>query len=140
MNQMGMNQMAMMMQQGMGNNNQNQNQNQGSSSNNTDNSSSANKNQSKKTDDNQGGMSIIFRASGAGGGQNGPPLTIQCVAEEKVSELIQRYRTKANDHDKSKKFIYNAKALNQDLSVAEAGLTNNANVFVVTTKGVKGAN
>ena len=137
MNQMAMNQMAAaMMMQNMANNNQNQSQS--ATSNNADNTNAANQTQSQKKDDNQGGMSIIFRASG-GGGQNGPPLTIQCLAEEKVSDLINRYRTKANDHDKSKKFIFNAKALNVDLSVSEAGLTNNANVFVVTTKGVKGA-
>ena len=139
MNQMGMNpnmmNMAAMM---MGNMQQmnNNNQTQAASSNNAGNSNTS---QTQKKDDSQGGMSIIFRVSGAGGGQNGPPLTIQCLAEEKVSDLIQRYRTKANDHDTSKKFIFNAKALNTDLSVAEAGLTNNANVFVVTTKGVKGA-
>ena len=135
MNQMMMNPMAMMqmMQQ---NNNPGQDQTQ--TANNEDNSNSSNNAQSQKNEQ-PTGMSIIFRASGATGGQAGPPLTIQCLPDEKVSELIKRYRTKANDHDMSKKFIYNAKALNETLSAAEAGLTNNSNVFVVTTKGVKGA-
>ena len=35
--------------------------------------------------------------------------------------------------------IYGKQKLNQNLNVAEAGLANNVNVFVVTTKGVKGA-
>ena len=128
-----MNQMAMMMQnQGMGNNNQTKNQ----TSNDTDSSNTANQPQSQE---NPTGMSIIFRASGAGGEQNRPPITIQCLGDEKVSDIIKKYRIKADDKDESKKFIFNAKALNVTLTVAEAGLTNNANVFVVTTKGVKGA-
>ena len=53
--------------------------------------------------------------------------------------LCQRYRTKSSDTDTSKKFIFNAKQLNPALSVAEAGLTDNANIFVVTTRGVEGA-
>ena len=131
-----MNQMAMMMQnQGMGNNNQAQNQ----TSNGTDSSNTANQPQSQKKEENPTGMSIIFRASGAGGEQNRPPITIQCLGDEKVADIIKKYRIKADDKDESKKFIFNAKALNVTLTVAEAGLTNNANIFVVTTKGVKGA-
>ncbi len=38
-----------------------------------------------------------------------------------------------------KKFIFNAKALNPSLTVAEAGLNEGANIFVVNTAGVKGA-
>ena len=84
-----------------------------------------------------GGKCVIFRKSGEG--QQGPPIMIQCLDSDKISELIQRYRTKANDTDDSKKFIFNAKQLNPQLSVGEAGITDNANIFVVTTRGVKGA-
>ena len=66
-------------------------------------------------------------------------IIIQYLPDEKVSELIKRYRTKTGDDDTTKKFIFNAKALNESLSVAEAGLANNLNVFVVRTKGIKGA-
>ena len=64
---------------------------------------------------------------------------IQCTDNDSVGEVIRRYRIKAGDQDTSKKFIFNAKQLNESLSVAEAGLSNNANIFVVTTRGVKGA-
>ena len=40
---------------------------------------------------------------------------------------------------KQKKFIFNAKNLNPSLSLAEAGIAHNSNIFVVTTKGVHGA-
>ena len=84
-----------------------------------------------------GGKCVIFRKSGEG--QQGPPIMIQCMDGDKISEVIQRYRTKANDTDDSKKFIFNAKQLNTTLTVGEAGITDNANIFVVTTRGVKGA-
>ena len=61
------------------------------------------------------------------------------MPDEKVKEVIQRYRIKSGDNDQTKKFIFNAKNLNQELSVGEAGITNNGNIFVVTTQGVKGA-
>ena len=84
------------------------------------------------------GFSVIFRASGATG-QAGAPIMIQCTPNDKVSDIIEKYRNKANDRDDTKKFIFNAKNLNASLSVAEAGITNNANIFVVATKGIKGA-
>ncbi len=86
----------------------------------------------------QGGINVVFRASGQGG-QGKPPLMIQCQLNERVSDLIQRYRTKSGDRDPSKKFIFNAKNLNQSLTIEQAGITNNGNIFVVTTQGIKGA-
>ena len=84
------------------------------------------------------GVNIVFRVSGPEG-QGRPPLSIQCMPNEKISDVIQKYRTKSGDQDQTKKFIFNAKNLNPQLSVGEAGITDNANVFVVTTQGVKGA-
>ena len=88
------------------------------------------------------GICVIFRAGGGPGGQGGQqgaPIMIQCMPDDKVASVINKYRIKTNDTDNTKKFIFNAKNLNASLSVAEAGLTNNANIFVVTTQGVKGA-
>ena len=84
------------------------------------------------------GFSVIFRASGATG-QASAPIMVQCMPDEKVSEVIEKYRSKSGDRDPTKKFIFNAKNLAPSLSVAEAGITNNANIFVVATKGIKGA-
>ena len=64
---------------------------------------------------------------------------IQCNDNDRLSDVIQKYRNKADDRDPTKRFIYNAKQLNTSLTVSEAGLPDNANIFVVTTKGVKGA-
>ena len=109
----------------------NKSQNMGSQSQNQSSS------QSQSYSNPSGGKSIIFRKSGEG--EQGAPIMVQCLDSDKVSEVIKRYRAKSGDQDPSKKFIFNAKALNLDLTVAEAGLTDNANIFVVTTRGVKGA-
>jgi len=85
------------------------------------------------------GINLKFRLSGGYIVGISAGIEIQCLSDEKVSDVIQRYRTKSNDRDPTKKFIFNAKALNCDLTVAEAGLTNNGNIFVVSTKGIKGA-
>ena len=60
------------------------------------------------------------------------------MPDEKVATLIERYRNKAGDRDQTKKFIFNDKNLNPSLSLAEAGIAHNSNIFVVTTKGVHG--
>ena len=83
------------------------------------------------------GLTVIFRASGTTG-QAGAPIMVQTTPEEKVSDLIEKYRCKAGDRDDTKKFIFNRFNLNPNLTVAEMGLTHNANIFVVATKGVKG--
>ena len=81
-------------------------------------------------------ITVVFRTSN---NINDYPLKIQCTKNEKVSDLIERYRTKAVDHDTTKRFIFNAKELNKDLTIEEAGLSEGSNIFVVTTAGIKGA-
>ena len=82
------------------------------------------------------GFSVIFRGSGATAEQVSAPIMVQCMPDEKVSEVIEKYRNKAGDHDPNKKFIFNAKSLKSYLTVAEAGLTDNANIFVITTNNI----
>ena len=55
---------------------------------------------------------------------------VQCMLDEKVSSIIEKYRDLSGDRDPYKKFIYNAKALYPNLTVIEAGLINNAKIFV----------
>ena len=86
---------------------------------------------------NQGGIIAIFRQSD-NKGKESDAISIQCLNDEKASDIIQKYRWKSGNNDLTMKFIYNAKNLNPSLTVAEAGLTMNANIFAVTTKGVKG--
>ena len=95
-------------------------------------------NNNEQPKQNNGGLNLRFRGSGEGDSNN-KGIEILCTLEEKVSDVIQRYRDKTGDDDTTKKFIFNARLLNHDLSVAEAGLHNNSNIFVVVTKGIKGA-
>ena len=80
------------------------------------------------------GLYVIFRS----GNKNEQPVSVQGMPDEKVSEIIKKYRKKSGDYDLSRKFIFNARALHPSLTMAEAGLTNNANIFVVAKKGIRG--
>ena len=81
-------------------------------------------------------INVYFRAGAQG--ENGS-IMIQCTLNDRVSDLINKYKTKSLEDVSKKKFIFNAKALNPSLTVAEAGLQEGANIFVVNTAGVKGA-
>ena len=63
---------------------------------------------------------------------------IHISPDEKVSDLIEKYRKVACDYGQSKKFIFSGKNLNLEITVAEAGLFNGAIIFVVNTINVKG--
>ena len=81
-------------------------------------------------------INVTFRTNSDKGKNS--QITIQCSINEKVSDLIEKYRNETGDRDNSKKFIYDARALNPSLTLLEAGMQNNSNVFVVVIKGVKG--
>ena len=82
-------------------------------------------------------ISIIFRRSGASKASE-QPIMIQCSRKDKVSDVIKKYRNESQDFDETKKFIYNAIQLNPSLTLEEANMCNNANVFVVVTQGIVG--
>ena len=77
-------------------------------------------------------IGITFRRN------NDAPITVQCYPDDKVSDVIKKYRNMADDRDMTKKFVFNAITLNPSLTVAESGMTNNCNIFVIVTKGIKG--
>ena len=56
---------------------------------------------------------------------------VQSFLDEKVSDIIERYRNKANDFDQTRKFKFNAKMLIPNLTLEETGITNNDHIFVV---------
>ena len=63
--------------------------------------------------------------------RNGPQIKVQCLLNDKVSSMIEKYRNLSGDRNPSKKFIFNARKLNESLTLAEAGITDKSNVFVV---------
>ena len=82
-------------------------------------------------------ISVLFKLQIAANDQR--EFTIHTTSDEKVSELISKFRTKAHDTDlQHEKFIFNAKRLNMSLTVAEAGLSNNSIIYVINDKDLKG--
>ena len=84
---------------------------------------------------------VIFRLSG----EIGPaaqPVYIDCFPNDIISSIIEKYKNKSNINEDDYKFFYifNAKNLNQNLTVSEAGITNNSNIFVVRSKNKKDSN
>ena len=66
------------------------------------------------------------------------PVVIQCTPDQKVSEIIRKYRIATLSIDNPlEKFMFNGKKLNSELTVAEAGITNNSNIFIVNRISVR---
>ena len=63
-------------------------------------------------------------------------IVIQCYPDEKVSDIIERYRYRICDFDKTKKFTFNSKNLKEkeNLSLSEVGIIDNSDIFVNSTK------
>ena len=68
-----------------------------------------------------------------------PGYFLQVRLDEKVRDIIERYRNMSGDRDLSKKFIFDSLDLDPDLIVAESNLTDNARIFVIRIRGVKGS-
>ena len=74
-------------------------------------------------------FNVYFRKSGE---IEDNPVVIQCTPDQKVSEIIRKYRIATQSIDNPfEKFMFNGKKLNSELTVAEAGITNNSNIFIV---------
>ena len=61
----------------------------------------------------------------------------KCKRNEKVNDIIEKYREEAFDDDTNIEFIYNGKdlnKLNKNLTASEAGISNNSNIFVLASK------
>ncbi len=70
---------------------------------------------------------VIFRKDNA-------ITRVKCKSNEKVSDIIERYRDRSCDEDKNLKFFFNSKELNENLTISEAGIRNNSNIFIVLPK------
>ena len=65
-------------------------------------------------------------------------IMIQCHLNDKIADIIEKYRTKSSDRE-GKFFIFNAKKLILTLTAAESGLKDSSTILVLKTKNVKGA-
>ena len=75
-------------------------------------------------------INVIFRRPGTGE----PPIMIHSHPNEKVSELIKKYTKIIEDYEEfeglSWEYIFKEKELNRNLTLEEARITNNENIFV----------
>ena len=65
-------------------------------------------------------------------------IKIYANPEDRVSTIIKKYRKKGNDYDEDRRFIFNARILHPSVSLREAGITNDSNVFVEVTRAMLG--
>ena len=73
-------------------------------------------------------INIIFYMS------RGDRVSVSCRKNELISEIIKRFNIKVNLIYKNLMFIYNGKKLNENITVSEAALHNNSQIFVVEKK------
>ena len=85
---------------------------------------------------NSNDIDIIFRNAEL---KTNNTTIIKCNINEKVSEIIRKYREKTGDRESNEKFIFNAKELNDQLTVGQSKLYDGCIIFVVLLKGIKGA-
>ena len=64
--------------------------------------------------------------------------SVECSLEDKISDVIQKYREKSNDNEDNLKFIFNSRRLNPSITVNEAGLNNNSLIFISESKRIMG--
>ena len=76
-------------------------------------------------------ITIIFRFSG----QNPKiePIFKKCFSDDEFQAVKKKIQKQLN-LDGSEKYIFNAKNINPKLTISEAGITNNANIFVLGAK------
>jgi len=63
---------------------------------------------------------------------------IECLGNEKVSDVIFRYRIKSKNNNPKARFIFNSKELNPHLTVFESGLTHNSKIYIFNSGDVTG--
>ena len=75
---------------------------------------------------NEYGICVIFRDDIVN-----DSIMIQAMPDEKVSSIMKKFKVKSGREKLKDRFIFNSKDLNPNLTVAEAGISNNnANIFV----------
>ena len=81
---------------------------------------------------NQAKMNIIFYRVWDLKGSN-----IICSPQDKISDLIQIYRTRLNDYEK-RVFMFNATKIDQAKKISEIGIKDNDKILVSPVEGLKG--
>ena len=92
--------------------------------------------QNNSNQNNSNGFTVTFKKTQEGTEFN---ITIQCQYTDKVSKIIEQYRLKTGDNDMTERFVFNTKNLCPELTAAEQGLINGAEIKVIVVGDMKGA-
>ena len=63
---------------------------------------------------------------------------VSCYFNEKISNIIKKYKEMSNDYDKEEKFLFNGITLNPSETVYEGGITNGSLIIVLSLDNLKG--
>ena len=83
---------------------------------------------------NQAKMNIIFYRVWDLKGSN---INIICSPQDKISDLIQIYRTRLNDYEK-RVFMFNATKIDQVKKISEIGIKDKEKILVIPVEDLKG--
>ena len=64
--------------------------------------------------------------------------TFLCPIDEKVSYIIEKYKSQVENYEERSKFYFNAHILNPSSTISEVGLQNDSKIFVYSNRGVLG--
>ena len=80
---------------------------------------------------NNNSISILFRMNDS----SYPPLNVICQPEEKVFDMVKKYRDNCGNYEKNMRFLYRGEGLeyNKDKPISKVIVGNIANVLVVRT-------
>ena len=62
---------------------------------------------------------------------NNRVICVSVEENEKISDIIHKYKQKSQNFENNIKFVFNGKELNPSLTAKEVGLTKDSNIFVV---------
>ena len=70
-------------------------------------------------------------------GKKGEKILMQCGSDDIISDTIDRFRGYIGDIGNDKTFIFNEKPLNPDLTLSQAGISNESVIYIVPNKKIK---
>ena len=65
-------------------------------------------------------------------------INMQCILDEKISNLIKRFRIKIDDFDSLLVFVFNGHKLDSNLTIAQARLRDRSVISVLNFQNVQG--
>ena len=65
-------------------------------------------------------------------------INMQCILDEKISNLIKRFRMKIDDFDSLLVFVFNGHRLDSNLTIAQARLRDRSVISVLNFQNVQG--